>query len=132
MQIKIEILKAGAILCHSEECKFRSECANHVTAGDWRSESGFSPELSVVDKSTGECSTFDRNGSEEPENVDDLGSGLLIWKNGVVRLAYQPDISLTSLYEVARMPVTDSVELLKEAGILTERGDLSPKYSSNT
>lgn len=32
-------------LCHSKECGLRSECANHATAGDFRTEDGETPNL---------------------------------------------------------------------------------------
>lgn len=43
--VKIEILKSGLWLCHSNTCRFKSECANHTTAGDFRTKGGFTPEL---------------------------------------------------------------------------------------
>ena len=32
-------------LCRSTDCAFNRDCANHATAGDFRSESGFTPNL---------------------------------------------------------------------------------------
>ena len=45
VKIPVEIYKEGAILCKSTDCKFRKECANHETAGDFRFEDGFTPAL---------------------------------------------------------------------------------------
>ena len=45
MKIEATILKAGGICCNQDSCPFKSDCANHRTAGDYRSESGFTPEI---------------------------------------------------------------------------------------
>jgi hypothetical protein len=37
----------GMIICLEKSCKFNRECANHETAGDFRSEDGFTPSLSL-------------------------------------------------------------------------------------
>lgn len=39
------ISEAGSMLCESKYCKYRSSCANHSSAGDFRTEGGFSPKL---------------------------------------------------------------------------------------
>lgn len=45
--------------CSMERCKYTRTCANHVTAGDFRSEDGFSPEIRQVDAEFF-CDTADR------------------------------------------------------------------------
>jgi hypothetical protein len=37
----------NAIICLEETCLYRKNCANHVSAGDFRSEDGFTPELNL-------------------------------------------------------------------------------------
>lgn len=69
--------------CTTDKCFFRRECAQHKSAGDFRSESGFAPEINFnSSQSSWECLTADEKpkicGAETlPENVDKLGSGFL-------------------------------------------------------
>lgn len=35
--------------CFEEDCIFKHECANHVTAGDFRTEDGLVPDISLVE-----------------------------------------------------------------------------------
>ena len=44
MKINAEICERGVIVCR-EECFYKQSCANHSTAGDFRAEDGFTPEL---------------------------------------------------------------------------------------
>lgn len=44
------IIEGGAIICEDKQCPQKKECANHVTAGDFRSEDGFTPNLIKVEK----------------------------------------------------------------------------------
>ncbi len=79
--------------CTSETCLFRRECAQHCSAGDFRSEDGFSPE---IHKSNGTvyCGTADREPCEDissvyyyPENLDNLGYGFV---SNIPDLDYDP------------------------------------------
>lgn len=83
--------------CTSETCLFRFECAQHRTAGDYRSEDGFSPE---IHRSNGKvyCGTADKEPYEEiigfdygfdsrPENLDNLGYGFV---SDIPDLDYDP------------------------------------------
>jgi len=45
--VEIPISKHGGICCEDKECPYNRECANHATAGDFRSEGGFSPEFRI-------------------------------------------------------------------------------------
>lgn len=75
--IPFKIYNGGGIDCLSETCKFKRECANHRTAGDFRSEDGFSPELVSKD---GEifCITQEHEADGRyPANADELGRGSL-------------------------------------------------------
>jgi hypothetical protein len=48
-KIKKEIYPSGYIEC-KEKCPYDRTCANHYTAGDFRSEDGFSPLLELHDR----------------------------------------------------------------------------------
>jgi len=58
MKVELELYKYGGIVCLSTDCQHRKECANHVTAGDFRSEDGFTPRLT---EQNGEyfCKSYD-------------------------------------------------------------------------
>ena len=64
------------------DCKFRKECAQHSSAGEYREESGFSPEL-YRDSRKGvvHCISIEREPSEElgkseiPKGYRGLGNG---------------------------------------------------------
>lgn len=79
--------KYQTINCLETYCLYRKTCANHTSAGDFRSEDGFSPELTVVNGDV-HCKTreeipFEResNYSNEwyPVNYDNLNRGLVLW-----------------------------------------------------
>ena len=66
--------------CNIKDCRYNRECANHVTAGDYRIEGGFSPILTFgADKSKVVCwSMFCKSKSynsyhESPVNSTDFG-----------------------------------------------------------
>ncbi len=56
--MKIKLDEYGC--CESATCGFRKECAQHGSAGDFRSEDGFTPEFSET-----ECRTADATPDEE-------------------------------------------------------------------
>jgi hypothetical protein len=45
MKVELKLYPMGGIDCLSKTCSFRKECANHESAGDYRSEDGFRPDL---------------------------------------------------------------------------------------
>ena len=75
---KIKITEYGE--CAVKNCPFNKTCAQHQTAGDFRSESGFKPEISKKGDSF-YCSTINRVKDEEqthgayPVNYSELGMG---------------------------------------------------------
>ena len=76
----LAVVKNDRINCQESECLFRKECANHETAGEYRVEGGFSPELVVNTHMQVFCSTKDRNPIYEefftlPINHEELGIG---------------------------------------------------------
>lgn len=84
-KIEVIIYPQGGIDCNSPSCSFRRECANHRTAGDFRTEDGFTPEMT---ERNGEyfCETIDRDMADSddpsfrndfPENYDNLSRGAL-------------------------------------------------------
>jgi hypothetical protein len=73
----------NAIICLEETCLYRKNCANHVSAGDFRSEDGFTPKLSLGQGNVF-CKTTDHlplTGLDEnfPDNFYHLQSGLMLW-----------------------------------------------------
>lgn len=56
--------------CREQLCPFRRECAQHETAGDFRTEGGFTPELLIIGNAC-YCDTC----HEEPLNFDSYESG---------------------------------------------------------
>jgi hypothetical protein len=46
VMVNAEVHRNGAIIC-CESCTYSHECANHETAGDYRSEGGFSPDIQI-------------------------------------------------------------------------------------
>jgi len=83
MKIQLKIYDSGGIDCLSDSCAFKRECANHKTAGEFRSEGGFTPELY---EKHGEyfCETCDREIDEDiryacfPVDSDKLGQGEIL------------------------------------------------------
>lgn len=67
-----------APICTTKHCIYRKECAQHETAGDYRSEDGLTPSL-YKDGNDVFC---DRQVVNE-----DVGNGILIYKNGVFELS---------------------------------------------
>ena len=70
-----------SISCNSDRCSFKKECAQHVSAGQFREESGFTPE---IEKSGDNymCNTFGRKSSDDlnrivPDNIETLNHGML-------------------------------------------------------
>lgn len=55
--MKLRVATTHFICCHAEasECPHTRECANHATAGDFRSEGGPTPKLVVLSENEGEC-----------------------------------------------------------------------------
>ncbi len=71
--------------CCLAVCKFQKECAQHYSAGDFRSEDGFSPEIEVKNGQV-HCNTFGRNyitnmeksgPFDLPENYNQLERGFI-------------------------------------------------------
>jgi hypothetical protein len=90
MKVELKIYEQGGIDCLSKDCAFRKECANHETAGDYRSEDGFTPDL--YEKNGGYfCNTFDERIMDidftyatcdrYPANYNQLSRGALNKKN---------------------------------------------------
>jgi hypothetical protein len=67
--------------CLSATCLYRKTCAQHETAGDFRSEGGFSPKINVSDEGVISCETIKETSDGhakyriEPNNVLELGRG---------------------------------------------------------
>lgn len=140
MKVPIKIYKSsGCIECNSEGCKFRRNCAVHGSAGDFRMEGGFTPQLEVISPTEADCSTYDRlvETSREfenfpdcsyPDNYDSLRSGLLVFTGDEVQSANLDPEEIT-LSEVSQLKTSEAIILLKKAGIIQEDGHLAEKYS---
>ena len=81
--ISHKIYPQGGIDCLEDKCPFKRMCANHYTAGDFRSEDGFTPELSLL-RDVLICDTFGRKGCNTysydmyPDNYHDLRHGAIV------------------------------------------------------
>lgn len=68
------------INCKEKNCKFFQSCANHETAGDFRMEDGFSPELFLYQDgiycSTKAMQAMDNKYETLPINYDRLNRGV--------------------------------------------------------
>jgi len=75
MKIKVEPKdKCNGIICLQKDCPWDDVCANHTSAGDYRSEGGSRPLLKLMNGEL-HCDTFHSPGNgykphEEPVNVD--------------------------------------------------------------
>jgi hypothetical protein len=84
--------------CMERGCPFRFACACHHTAGDFRLESGFTPQI-FVDTETKElfCKTMDSPPyhfcySILPADVDDLGNGYV----NITKALYEAGITFNT------------------------------------
>lgn len=86
MKIKCEVYDSGYVECLEETCPFLRECANHTTAGDFRSEDGFSPEL-FEENNIFFCRTKTAKKHKDlpasyPKNYYKLKRGMIIFQEG--------------------------------------------------
>lgn len=90
IQIEEEGLKHGYINCLEENCPFWRECANHITAGDFRSEDGITPKLSILNGQIG-CSTIyaDKDDTTTYQSIPTghESAGALVLNDGNIELA---------------------------------------------
>lgn len=82
-RIQFEILESNAVICKDKTCSYKRECANHDTAGDFRSDSGFTPQLFVLNNKTEiDCYTKDQSVHENfldlPCNLGELDMGMYV------------------------------------------------------
>lgn len=115
MKINVEPKeKYQAVICIEPYCKFKSTCANHTTAGDFRSEGGFSPELTVKDRDV-HCATKSRDlmiGMMEtvPSNYNQLDRGTVLWDDIVKK---EVETNITTRWEKGINHHPKSVEIFK-------------------
>lgn len=75
--VDVEVLTTGLIVCKSRYCRYERECANHLTAGDFRTEDGFTPRICKSENDKWLCTTIDapsEKGGEHPEGDYDTGA----------------------------------------------------------
>lgn len=77
--IPVEIYSGGGIGCKADDCQQERECANHFTAGDFRSEDGMTPDLAVTTDAW-YCTKKDSG----------VNDGCLIFKDGKIIIAPNP------------------------------------------
>ena len=90
MRINVKIYALGGIDCLIS-CPFEKTCACHYSAGDYRTEDGFTPELIFGNEGI-ECLTRDKPINKNitysysilPDNVDSLGYGCPVLENGQI------------------------------------------------
>lgn len=86
MRINVIISTAGGVSCEEQKCRFRKECANHSTAGDFRTEDGFSPELfeenGVFYCRTKSSKEGDCKYATLPVEYDSMDRGAVVFRNG--------------------------------------------------
>lgn len=50
MNVKINVTRGFiAIICNEKKCQYAKQCANHTSAGNFRTDDGMTPELSLKD-----------------------------------------------------------------------------------
>lgn len=84
-EVPTKTLESGLIVClaASNTCPYTATCANHNSAGDFRTEAGFTPRLALLANATGlrECATADTltawGGGCDPAASCNLGCGAL-------------------------------------------------------
>jgi hypothetical protein len=92
MRINVKIYSptrsGSGIDCLDEKCRYRKECANHRTAGDFRCEGGFTPDL-FEENNVFFCRTKtlkpDDTYEDFPSNHKTCGTGMLIFKEGEIK-----------------------------------------------
>jgi hypothetical protein len=88
IEIPVKVFSGGGIDCLSQSCPFRSECSCHTTAGEFRMEGGFTPEISTVDGFFF-CKTQTEEIDRSIEYADlpkkQLGQGYLIFQDGKIQ-----------------------------------------------
>jgi len=75
--VDVEVLTTELIVCKSRDCRYKRECANHTTAGDFRSEDGFTPRMCQGENDKWLCTTIDapaEKGGEYPDGDYDAGA----------------------------------------------------------
>ncbi len=98
-KIKVS-LGLTSIYCGEEDCIYKRTCANHVSAGDYRMEDGFTPELQFIKAQAPDnqffsshefyCATKDRNPiyyeyEVLPINHEELGNRCLYCERGILK-----------------------------------------------
>jgi len=56
--VSIKVLATGLAQCDSIACRYIHECANHASAGDYRTENGFTPRLCQDANGKWQCLTI--------------------------------------------------------------------------
>lgn len=119
--------------CTEKHCKFSRKCANHDSAGDYRSEGGFTPEIILKDDKIF-CRTIERNAEINkydemyPENYEELDRGS-VFKNEKGHLMIYQGPGEEIPYVLPEEKEKAREELLVACDLLEEKGLI---YAANT
>ena len=70
---EVIISEEGKVLCEDKNCQYKRECANHSSAGDHRTEGGFSPKLIFGDNKQIICLSSYVKSNNEQYNPSPIG-----------------------------------------------------------
>ena len=112
--MKIDVEPKGkyqAVICLDDYCKYRLSCANHTSAGDFRSEGGFKPELSLVNCEV-HCASKIRDFMYDmietvPSNYNQLDRGTVLWSD------LEIETNITTRWEKGMDHHPKSIEIFK-------------------
>jgi len=132
--VDVEVLETGLIICKSRTCRYTRECANHDSAGDFRTEDGFTPRICQDQHGEWQCITIDTpatlpaDGLEYPHPFPEgeYGMGALC-ADGTVCGFWTDAVSLARTFDEA---ISDARVALDEAWRLmpmSERAEVSNK-----
>jgi len=78
MKIKVEPKSCAAVQCLEDDCPWKKVCANHASAGDFRTEGGSRPVLKLKQ---GEifCDTFHSEGNGYEPHEEPKLQGIRPW-----------------------------------------------------
>jgi len=99
-KVPLILNKMGGIECVAKNCLYSRSCSQHYTAGEFRSDDGFTPMLSindiVVGETTGQCKSFHIEVDESSFDYDmtpvgHSSSGNLVIRNGKLEVYHWDD-----------------------------------------
>lgn len=86
-EITLKIYREGGVVCQEKNCWYMNECANHYTAGDYRREGGFTPDIVRQDDKFF-CNTKDSPRELMPASVGSLSFSEILPKDKPNQFTY--------------------------------------------